>query len=355
MANISDVAKLAGVSPMTVSRVINQSGHVKEETRLRVLRAMKELNYVPNDLARSLVRRRTDTLALIVPDITNPFFTTVARGTEDTARKNDFRVVLCNSDEDPVKELEYIRMCVSIRVDGVIIAATGDGARRNLALLDSFEIPYVLVDRKVDGVQADVVTGDSFMGAYHLVKHLIDLGHRDIAMITGFLTTSTARERRDGYRRALEEHGIPFREAFVKETSYMRNMDFALVEQLLDCTPRPTAIFAANNFLAVQVIQGLRHRGLRVPEDIAVVCFDDVDPYSLVEPFLTVASQPAYNFGTIATQLLIERIEHGEGPAPSPRNIVLQPEIIIRKSSGHALQRGHRPPTTSGSAPGTAR
>ncbi|SFU84704.1 substrate-binding domain-containing protein [Alicyclobacillus macrosporangiidus] len=335
MANISDVARLAGVSPMTVSRVINHSGHVKEETRLRVLRAMKELNYVPNDLARSLVRRRTDTLALIVPDITNPFFTTVARGTEDTARKNDFRVVLCNSDEDPAKELEYIRMCVSIRVDGVIIAAAGDGSRKNLELLDSFEIPYVLVDRKVDGVQADVVTGDSRMGAFQLVKHLIDLGHRDIAMITGFLTTSTARERRDGYRRALEEHGIPFREAWVKETSYMRNMDFTLVEQLLDCTPRPTAIFAANNFLAVQVIRGLRHRGLRVPEDMAVVCFDDVDPYSLVEPFLTVASQPAYNFGTIATQLLIERIEHGEGPAPSPRSIVLQPEVIIRKSSGH--------------------
>jgi LacI family transcriptional regulator len=335
VANISDVARLAGVSPMTVSRVINHSGHVKEETRLRVLRAMKELNYVPNDLARSLVRRRTDTLALIVPDITNPFFTTVARGTEDTARKNDFRVVLCNSDEDPAKELEYIRMCVSIRVDGVIIAAAGDGSRKNLELLDSFEIPYVLVDRKVDGVQADVVTGDSRMGAFQLVKHLIDLGHRDIAMITGFLTTSTARERRDGYRRALEEHGIPFREAWVKETSYMRNMDFTLVEQLLDCTPRPTAIFAANNFLAVQVIRGLRHRGLRVPEDMAVVCFDDVDPYSLVEPFLTVASQPAYNFGTIATQLLIERIEHGEGPAPSPRSIVLQPEVIIRKSSGH--------------------
>lgn len=331
MSNIHDVAKLANVSSMTVSRVINGKGYVKEQTRRKVVEAMKQLNYVPNGLARSLVRKKTHTLALIVPDIRNPFFTTVARGTEDMALKQDYRVVLCNSDENVKKEKHYVEMCLSIRVDGAIVVPASDASKQNIKLLTDFGIPFVLIDREIDGVKADIVRGDSIMGARQLVQHLIDAGHQHIAIITGNLSTSTSRDRLLGYQQVLAEAGIDFRPDYVKESSYSSALDPALIDELLTCSPRPTAIFTANNFVAVQTIHFLRQRGLSVPDDCAIVTFDDYDPLSLPEPFLTAATQPAYNFGSLATQMLLEVIDGV--PVPSPRKMILQPEVIIRKSS----------------------
>jgi LacI family transcriptional regulator len=342
LANINDVAKRANVSTMTVSRVINQSGYVKEETRQRVLKAMQEVNYVPNGLARSLVRQKTQTLALIVPDITNPFFTTIARGTEDMARKNGYRLILCNSDDDLAKEQEYIDMCLSIRVDGVIIAASGDQSKANLQKLKKMQIPFVCIDREIKGIQADIVKGDSVQGARKLVDHLISLGHKQIALISGPTTISTSRERLDGYREALEQHGIAYDPRYVKETPYNQATPANIVHDLLALSPRPTAIFAGNNFVAAHVIRALREQQIRVPEDIAVVGFDSVEPYEITEPFLTTAIQPAYNFGSLATQMLVERIDGA--PVEKARKIVLTPAIAIRRSSGP-------PHGTTGQAP----
>ena len=336
MSNINEVAKRAKVSPMTVSRVLNQSGYVKEETRQRVLAVMEEMNYVPNQLARSLVKQKSMTLALIVPDITNPFFTTVARGTEDMARKSGYRVIFCNSDDDFLKEQEYTEMCLLLRVDGIIIAPSGDRSKANLERLKKFNIPLVCIDREVKGIETDLIVGDSLTGARALTQHLIDLGHRHIAMVTGPLSISTSRERLQGYKETLLQNGIDYRDEYVKEASYNQQISGQYLEDLLACTPRPTAIFTANNFVAAQVVRGLRERQISVPEDIAIVTFDEMEPYCAVaEPFLTSALQHAYNFGSLAVQLLMERMEGL--PITQPRRIVLNPDIVIRRSSGEKL------------------
>lgn len=331
MANIIDVAKLAKVSPMTVSRVLNQSGYVKEETKQRVLKAMKEVNFIPNGLARSLVSQKSKTIALIVPDITNPFFTTIARGTEDIARKNGYHVILSNTDEDSAKEQEYVDMCLSLRVDGVIIASAGDKSKANLEKLKIFKIPFVCIDREVEGIDADLIIGDSVAGSSALTQHLIDLGHRHIAYVAGPFSVSTSRYRFQGYKETLLKNGIKYNPAYLKETSYNLFPKTPIVEDLLACEPKPTAIFASNNSVASQIVRELRERKLRVPEDIAIVAFDELEPYAIAEPFLTSAIQPSYNFGSLAVQLLLERID--DVRIKQFRKIVLEPEIVIRLSS----------------------
>lgn len=332
MPNIQDVAKLAHVSPMTVSRVMNASGYVREETRQRVLTAMRDLNYIPNNVARSLVRQKTHTIALIVPDITNPFFTIIARGTEDMARSKGYHMILCNSDEDAGKEGEYVQMCVSMRVDGIIIAPSGDYSKANLDMIEQFGIPYVCIDREVPGVNSDLICGDNVEGSRQLVHHLIELGHKHIAIVTN-LKTSTGRERLNGYKKALEHAGIPFSPNLVTESSYKSVSQEYLVDKWWNLEKRPTAVLAANNFAAIELYKGLTKYGTRVPEDFAITCFDDIT--SFPNEFFTSADQPAHSFGSLAMQVLMERI-HGASAVP-PRKIVLKPEIKIRRSSGVQL------------------
>src|SRR5512139_2379728 len=245
MTNIRDVARLAGVAPITVSRVVNGADSVSEETRRRVQQAIDQLHYVPNTLARSLRSRHSHTIALIVPDIANPFWTTVARGVEDTAAENDYRTILCNTDEEPAKETNYLGMLVERRVDGVIIApATRE--KKRLALLQQLHIPCVLIDRRVEGFRADRVYGDSRNGARLLVDHLIDLGHRRIALINGPGTISSAQDRALGYRQSLEAHGIVVDESLIYQGEFKQASGYQLVKRALADEPRPTAIFAAN-------------------------------------------------------------------------------------------------------------
>lgn len=315
---------------MTVSRVLNSSGYVKAETRRRVLHAMDDLNYIPNGLARSLIQQRTYTLALVVPDITNPFFTTVARGMEDVARKNGYRVVLTNTDEDADKESEYVRMCATIRADGVLIAPAGDPSLTNLQLLHQQSIPFVLIDRDVTGIETDLVKGDMVKAAKQLIEHLVELGHHRIAAITGPKNNAASRDRLKGYQLALVQHHLPLDEKLIKESVMTRQVGGQFVAELLALPDPPTAIFTANNFQCARTMAALRELGQRVPEDISIVSFDNSDPLSIVEPFITAAIQPAYDFGSLGTQLLLERIE---GMHTAPRRIVLEPEIVIRKST----------------------
>jgi LacI family transcriptional regulator len=331
MTNIRDVAKLAGVAPITVSRVVNGADSVTEDTRQRVQQAIDQLHYVPNTLARSLRSRQSHTIALIVPDITNPFWTTAARGVEDTAAENDYRTILCNTDEDPAKETNYLNLLVERRVDGVIIApATRE--RKRLAVLQQLQVPCVLIDRRVEGFKADRVYSDSRTGARLLIDHLIDLGHRRIALINGPPTISSAQDRADGYRESLEAHGLVVEEALVFQGEFKQASGYRLVKQALARDPGPTAIFAANNFIALGALQALQEAGWRVPEDIALVCIDDVPYLSAIDPFLTVAAQPAYEMGELAAQLLVERLTaRRNGKA---REVVLAPQLIIRRSCG---------------------
>ena len=335
MATIRDVAKLAGVSSITVSRVINNSGYVSKATRERVEKAIKELNYVPNTLATSFRSNRTYTIALVVPDVTNPFWTTVARGVEDVAAEKDYSVILCNTDEDSAKESRYIEILLRRQVDGILIApATDDGER--LLPIRSQETPCVILDREVKHFNADVVRCDSVAGSRELTQHLLDIGHRRIAMISGPATVSTAEDRVEGYRRALQERGLTVDENLVKRGEYKQSSGYRLMREVMTDGLSPSAVFAANNFIAVGVMEAIREAGLRVPEDIALVCFDDLPQASLIYPFLTIVAQPAYEIGTTSAELLLEQLT-GKTQRKE-RAVVLETELIIRESCGQYLR-----------------
>ncbi|GAB6989141.1 LacI family DNA-binding transcriptional regulator [Paenibacillus pini] len=331
MVTIYDIAQHANVSAMTVSKVINNTGRISEQTRKRVKKVMEELNYIPNSNARSLVLQQTKILSLLITDITNPFYTSLARGAEDTAKRLGYRLLFGNSDEDYLKEQDYVDMVLSTRVDGVLFAPAGDQSLKNLEKLMAHKIPFVILDRAVPGIESDIVAGDSKEGARKLVDYLIELGHSRIALVNGSLEVSTARLRYQGYAESLKLQGIELDHELIIQKSYRDYKDGEYLNQLLSNPSPPTAIFAANNFLAVGVIRALRERGIRVPEDMSVVCFDDLDLSSALDPFLTVASQPAYLFGAMGMQLLVERIQGNS--TPDIRKIILPSDLIIRSSA----------------------
>ena len=331
MATIHDVAKRAGVAPITVSRVINNSGYVSDGTRQRVETAVADLDYVPSGPARSLRIKRTNSIALILTDITNPFFTTVARGVEDAASEVGYTVTYCNTDEDEAKEQKSIDLLLRQQVDGILLVP----ARSNPDAVKNFrghKIPVVVLDRRVPGAEADVVRCDSEGGAYQLVNYLLELNHRQIAILTGPEGTSTADDRLSGYLRAMTEAGLDKADCLVQRGSFTQSSGFEMAMNAFRQTPQPTAIFAANNFIAIGVMKALQELQLAVPEDVALVGFDDLPPALLMFPFLTVAAQPAYDMAREATNLLLARIA-GEAPEDH-QEIVLPTELVVRQSSG---------------------
>ncbi|KOY16658.1 LacI family DNA-binding transcriptional regulator [Paenibacillus xylanivorans] len=331
MITIYDIAKKANVSAMTVSKVINQTGRISPATRERVQQVIEELGYIPNSNARSLVLQRTQMLSLLITDITNPFYTTLARGAEDAANQRGYRLLFSNSDEDYGKEKNYVETILSTRVDGVLFAPAGDRSLNHLKQLQERNIPFVILDRTVPGITSDVIAGDSREGALQLIRYLTNLGHRHIALVNGSSEVSTARLREEGYMEGLREAELPFDSGLILRTGYRDFSDEKGIDRLLAHQLKPTAIFAANNMLAIGVIRLLRKRGVRVPEDISVVCFDDLDLASAFDPFLTVAAQPAYDFGAIGMQMLIDRIE---GKAPEqPQTVIMPSELRIRASA----------------------
>jgi LacI family transcriptional regulator len=332
IVTISDVARRAGVSSMTVSRVINDSARVRPETRVRVEHAIRELGYVPSRLARGLSAQRTGTVAVIVPDVANPFFTLIVRGAEDVARRAGFGVILCDTRSDVAIEREVIEEMIAHRVEGIVIAPVSDRSRDQLRRLSKFGIPFVLVDRTVAGIEADTVLGDSADGARRLVAHLISLGHRRIGLIVEPGDVSTARDRRAGYEAALEAAGFPLDPALVVEASVDALGGSEGMRALLALEERPTAVFTVNNLVAVGAIESVRAAGLDVPDDVALVCFDDIEYASRLYPFLTAMEQPAETFGTLSTQLLLERIDHR---APERARVVVLPaNFVVRRSCG---------------------
>jgi LacI family transcriptional regulator len=334
MATIQDVAKRAGVAPITVSRFINNNGYCSQETRVRVEAAIAELGYVPNRLASGLRSKRTNTLALVLTDITNPFFTTIARGVEDTASDAGYMVVFCNTDESITEEKKYLRMLLEQRVDGIILVPALN-TNDLVTYIQEHDTPIVLLDRRVSGVKADAVRCDSEAGAYELTRLLISLGHKHVTVISGPRGTSTSDDRVAGSRRALTEANLELSADQEFYGAFTQTSGYEMTRQALAVTPKPTAIFAANNFIAIGALKALQDLAVRVPEDVALVGFDDLPPALITFPFLTVAAQPAYEMGCRATEILLARLS-----APQKtefREIVLPAEIVIRQSSGGAI------------------
>jgi LacI family transcriptional regulator len=336
MTTMSDVARLAGVSTMTVSRVVNGSGYAGAATRARVEAAVAELGYVPNALARQFRSKRTKTVALVVSDISNPFFTTIARGVEDFFVDHGFSVIYCNSDESETEEDHYLRMLIERQVDGILLvpARSSDDSFR---LLRAHDVPVVVLDRRIAASDVDSVLCDSEAGAYELARHLIEIGHRRIAVLTGRRTVSTSADRVAGVRRALAEAGLALDDALVHFGGFnlgkLNQADGRRMAREVLAAPgeRPTAMFCANNFIAFGAIRALREAGLRVPDDLSVVAFDDLPEEWVEEPFLTVVAQPAYEIGHRAASRLLERIS-GDCE-PGAESVVLPFELIIRRSS----------------------
>lgn len=332
---IKDVARLSGVSPMTVSRVINGNERVSPVTRRRVEQAIADLSYVPSRLASGLSRQRTGTLALIVPDVRNPFFTMIFRAAEDVARRAGYRIILCDTRGDQTIEREVIEEMIAHRVEGIAIAPASDRSKGHLQRLAKFGVPFVLVDRTVPGIDADAILGDSVGGAQQLVAHLISLGHRRIGFIVESDEVSTARDRRLGYETALVAAGIGLDPAIVTKATVDPSGGFEGMQRLLELADPPTAVFTVNSLVALGAIEAVREAGLEVPDDVALVCFDDIEFASRLNPFLTVMEQPAEAFGTLGTQVLLDRIE-GRSPERA-RLVVLPAEFIVRKSCGASL------------------
>jgi LacI family transcriptional regulator len=331
MPTIREVAERAGVSTMTVSRVINKSGYISQKTRERVEATIAEMGYVPNTLARGLRFKQTKTIALVLSDITNPFFTTIARGVEDVASRHGFNVIFCNTDESESKQAAYLTILIQKQVDGVLLvpARSTDAP---IAFIQSRGVPVVVLDRRVSDSTVDGVRGNSEQGAYELVRLMLGLGHSRIAILNGPPEVSTATDREAGYRRALAEADISIDPALILHDSFTQEAGHLMTQQALAISPRPTALFAANNFIAIGAYRTLRERGLRVPEDMAMIAFDDLPPALILEPFLTVAAQPAYEMGRRAAELLLARLA-GNAPAEC-QEIVLPVEIVVRRSSG---------------------
>jgi LacI family transcriptional regulator len=335
---IREVAARAGVAGMTVSRVVNHSGPVSEAVRARVEQAIDELGYVPSRLARGLRSRRTHTIALIVSDVTNPFFTTIARGVEDAASDHEHLVMLCNTDESEEEEARYLEMLASQNVDGVLLVPAG-GAERAKALAKSHPLPIVLLERAVPDCELSLVRCDTRAGARQMVEHLLGLGHRQFAILSSPIGLRAADERVQG---ALDAMRGTDATATVLEERLSRETAIRFIERCLALGPRPTAVFALNNLLTFGALRALRAKGIAVPDDITLVGFDDLPAPLLEQPFLTMVSQPAYEMGRTAVEQLFAEIAD---PAAAGREVLLQPQLVTRDSSSR--------PSTAVAFPGT--
>lgn len=324
MAQIKDVAKLAGVSVASVSRVLAGLPVVSEPTRKRVLEAVKELDYRPDLAARRLRSRRSDTIGLVVADIRNSFFTEVSRAVEDVAFNHQMRVILSNTDEDPDKEASCLELMRDEKVSGVILSPS-------LKLLSHFTpgeygFPVVLVDRYERGIEADAVLLDNFDAAYRLTDHLIANGHRRIVFVYG-ADSATGRQRLEGHRAAMASHELTVQAEGVKP---MVEQAREAAMEILKRVPLPQAVIASSGLILLGITEALRETRVAIPRDIAVAGFDNMPWTQLVEPGLTVIAQPTYDMGREAMELLLQRIAQ---PDKAMRQLILRGELIERGST----------------------
>ncbi len=326
--SIHDVAERAGVSAATVSHVFNATRFVSDSTRSRVLTAIDDLGYIPSAAARSLRSRRTRTLAFVVSDIENPFFTEVVRAAERRAAEAGYTAVLGNTDEELDRERAILRALLEQRVDGVLLApVSGANETAHLRQLQERGVPLVLLNRRLPEFAAPTVTADNATGSYELTRHALTLGHRRIGVIHGRLDTSTTQERLSGYRRALAEAGIEEEAALIMPGGSKAEPACLAAHRLLAQHPRPTCLYAFNNLMTEGMLLAVREAGLACPDELSLIGFDDFRAARTVTPALTVVAQPTYEIGRLATELLLRQLD-GE----AVDDVQLPTRLIIRES-----------------------
>jgi LacI family transcriptional regulator len=325
-----DVAERAAVSVTTVSHVINQTRPVSEDLQERVHQAMRELGYQPNALARSLRRRETYIIGLILPDSADPFFAEVARGIEDTCFERGYSIILCNSDSEFSKELLYTNLLAEKQVDGLLFLGAGHLGSEHIHSLQARQMPVVVVDRHIPGAVVDTVLVDNAHGGWLATHHLVELGHRRIGCLTGPSHLSLSAERVTGYRQALAETGCPIDDTLILKGDFQYESGYRAASYLLSLEKPPTAIFACNDLMAIGVINAGFELGRPVPGQLSVVGFDDIRLAAFTNPPLTTVAQPKYKSGVLATELLLERIQRDDIP---PRRQLLETQLVVRRST----------------------
>jgi LacI family transcriptional regulator len=330
MATIKEVARRADVSVGTVSNVLSGAVPVSERLKQRVLEIIRELDYHPNHVARSLKIRQTKMLGMVVSDITNAFFPQVVRGAEDAAWKHDYMLITFNSDEQPERERQVLSALRTRRVDGILlVAASTDGDLSHIQGALDAGIPVVCIDRPIASLAVDCISVDSVAGARRGVAHLIECGHRRIGLLSGPASLQVARERHEGYKLALCDAGIPYDEALVSNAGFRAETAYVASLELLR-EARPTAVFSSNAMMALGLLRALNELKLRCPEDIAFATFDDPVFSQSLRPELTCVAQPAYELGFRGAEMLLHRLKHLD----SERVIVLlDTELRVRQST----------------------
>ncbi len=327
---IKDVARKAGVSVTTVSRVLNGERYVKDDMKEKVNRAIAELGYTPSHIARSLVRKKTNLIGVIIPDITSSFYSTILSNIETTASLNDYNLMVCNIVEDADKELNYLQMCKEMRVDGIIIMheKMNDDIREFIRKID---VPIIFSSVKpVDQDHVSVII-DDYAAAYEATRYLIELGHERVALIGGDMRDVTSGQNRYiGYLRALADSGIPVDERYIRFGDYKTTSGYELMKEIVACDPRPTAVFAVSDDMAVGAMNCLHDLGMKVPEDLSVMGFDGSLLTELVRPRLSSMEQPIRELGKVTVDALLAMID---GKENRPReDIILGHKLAARES-----------------------
>ncbi|MGD8624172.1 MAG: LacI family DNA-binding transcriptional regulator [Anaerolineae bacterium] len=326
---MSDVAREAGVSLMTVSRVVNDKDDVSQATRQRVLQVIDRLGYRPSGIARGLATKRTGTLGLVVPDVANPFFSELARGAESIAYAAGYNVFLCNTEEDPARELRVLQSLEEKRIDGLVLCSSRlerDALRRAV----SHFAAVVLVNRPLDEPGVSKVFVDDVAGGLAVTRHLLAAGHRRIGFLAGPAASFSGRRRLQGYRAALSEAGLTYRAEWLRHGAPSAEGGHRAARQLLADSSDLTALFCYNDLVAVGALQACAELDRRVPDDLAIVGFDDIPFAALVTPPLTTCRVPRHELGARAVRLLLDRFR---GEADGDREVVLRPELVVRASA----------------------
>jgi len=334
---IKDVAEKSGTSAATVSLVLNgNTNKLSPDTCKKVLQAVKELNYRPDQRAVSMKTGKTKTIGLIIPDVSNLFFGEVAKGAEDMSYALQYNVFLCNSNDMPQKDVKYIKVLLDRGVDGIVITTSSDlnskEMQRCLKEVQQAGKVLVLLDRITDESGITSIALDHKLGGYLATKHLIENGHRKIGCITGPLTFYSAKYRFEGYKKALAEAGIPVDMSYVAEGNYHVESGYELSDQLIN--KKVSAIFASNDLIAFGIYKRARERGIKIPDDLSVVGFDDMYYSQLVEVPLTTIRQPAYEMGARAVKVVVEIMEN---KSKTSENILFKPTLVVRNSVRNLL------------------
>ncbi|NLE51613.1 MAG: LacI family transcriptional regulator [Chloroflexi bacterium] len=332
---IYDVAREAGVSYSTVSRTLTGYAFVKLSTREKVLRAAEKLGYVPNQQARGLAGGRSNMIGVLVPALNNSYITEILRGIDEALSDSDYNLLLYTTHRRRGKESTYAATITNSGADGLLLVVPLIPASY-LATLRDQNFPYVLVDQSDPNAGSASINTTNWQGAYDATAYLIELGHRRIAFVSGLAGLASTAERLHGFQDALADHGLPLEDTLIVEGGFTEQGGFDAAQALLDQSDIPTAIFAANDLSATGVIDAIRQRGLRVPQEVSVIGFDDIPQASLVYPKLTTVRQPLDQMGRKAVALLLEQIEQR---GADKRQLTLETSLVIRDSCAPPLQR----------------